>query len=75
MCSSDLFSASELPKAWAGVKPSAFCRNTGMKIREFYRARPFTDDFGLPARRVVRINAPASTPLYSADRRSMGQLL
>ena len=49
--------------------------NTGMKIREFYRARPFTDDFGLPARRVVRINAPASTPLYSADRRSMGQLL
>jgi hypothetical protein len=49
--------------------------NTGMKIREFYRARPFTDDFGLPARRVVRINAPASTPLYAADRRSMGQLL
>jgi hypothetical protein len=49
--------------------------NTGMKIREFYRARPFTDDFGLPARRVVRINAPASTPLYATDRRSMGQLL
>jgi hypothetical protein len=48
--------------------------NTGMKIREFYRARPFTDDFALPARRVVRINAPASTPLYAADRRSMGQI-
>ena len=48
--------------------------NTGMKIREFYRARPFTDDFSLPTRRVVRINTPASTPLYSADRRVMGQI-
>jgi hypothetical protein len=48
--------------------------NTGMKIREFYRARPFTDDFSLPTRRVVRINTPASTPLYSTDRRSMGQI-
>jgi hypothetical protein len=42
--------------------------STGMKIREFYRARPFTDDFKLPLRRVTRINAPASMPLYSADR-------
>ena len=48
--------------------------NTGMKIREFYRARPFTDDFALPARRVVRINAPSSTPLYAADRASLGQV-
>jgi hypothetical protein len=48
--------------------------NTGTKIREFYRARPFTDDFGLPARRVVRINAPSSMPLYSADRASLGQV-
>jgi hypothetical protein len=48
--------------------------NTGMKIREFYRARPFTDDFGTPCRRVTRINAPASMPLYSADRRAMGQI-
>ena len=47
-------------------------QNTGMKIREFYRARPFTDDFARPTRRVVRINAPSSTPLYAADRRSMG---
>jgi hypothetical protein len=49
--------------------------NTGMRIREFYRARPFTDDFSTPCRRVTRINTPASTPLYAADRRSMGQLL
>ena len=42
--------------------------NTGMKIREFFRPRPFTDDFGTPCRRVTRINAPASMPLYSADR-------
>ena len=49
--------------------------NTGMRIREFYRARPFTDDFSTPCRRVNRINTPASTPLYAADRRSMGQLL
>src|SRR5580704_4523307 len=42
--------------------------NTGMKIREFYRARPFTDDFKLPLRRVTRIAAPAGTTLYSADR-------
>lgn len=48
--------------------------NTGMRIREFYRARPFTDDFKLQTRRVVRINAPASMRLYSADRRSMGQI-
>ena len=48
--------------------------NTGMKIREFYRARPFTDDFGLPTRRVVRINAPASMPLFAADRRALGQV-
>ena len=40
--------------------------NTGMTIREFYRARPFTDDFSTPCRRVMRINAPASTPLYAA---------
>jgi hypothetical protein len=48
--------------------------NTGMKIREFYRARPFTDDFSLPTRRVVRINAPASMPLYAADRAALGQV-
>jgi hypothetical protein len=48
--------------------------NTGMKIREFFRARPFTDDFGTACRRVTRINAPASMPLYSANRQSMGQI-
>ena len=46
--------------------------NTGMKIREFFRARPFTDDFGTRCRRVSRINAPASMPLYAADRARMG---
>jgi hypothetical protein len=45
--------------------------STGMKIREFYRARPFTDDFSRPCRRVTRINAPASMPLYQADRAGM----
>ena len=48
--------------------------NTGMQTREFYRARPFTDDFSTPCRRVTRINTPASTPLYAADRRVMGQI-
>jgi hypothetical protein len=43
--------------------------NTGMKIREFFRPRPFTDDFKLPPRRVTRINAPSSNVLYSSDRR------
>jgi len=48
--------------------------NTGMKVREFYRARPFTDDFSLPCRRVTRINAPSSMPLYAANRASLGQV-
>ena len=48
--------------------------NTGMKIKEFYRARPFTDDFSTPCRRVTRINTPTSTPLYATDRRVMGQI-
>ena len=48
--------------------------HTNMKIREFFRARPFTDDFGTACRRVTRINAPASMPLYSANRQSMGQI-
>ena len=43
--------------------------NTGGKIREFYRARPFTDDFNVPGRRVVRINAPEQRTLYSSNRR------
>src|SRR4029077_509385 len=43
--------------------------NTNGKIREFYRARPFTDDFKLPGRRVVRINAPEQRALYTASRR------
>jgi hypothetical protein len=45
--------------------------NTGMRIKEFYRARPFTDDFGTPCRRVVRVNVPASTVLYAANRADM----
>ena len=43
--------------------------NTNGKIREFYRARPFTDEFTLPGRRVVRINAPEQRTLYSSNRR------
>jgi hypothetical protein len=42
--------------------------HSNMKIREFFRPRPFTDDFGTRCRRVSRINAPASMPLYAADR-------
>ena len=51
--------------------------NTGMATRSFVRAdnRSFVKDMGQPCRRVVRINVPASTPLYATDRRSMGQLL
>ena len=45
--------------------------NTGMKIREFFRGRPFTDDFGMRCRRVSRINAPASMPLYATDKSAM----
>jgi hypothetical protein len=43
--------------------------NTGGKTREFYRSRPFTDDFKPPIRRVVRINAPEQRTLYSSNRR------
>ena len=32
--------------------------NTGMKIREFFRARPFTDDFGTRCRRVSKSTRP-----------------
>jgi hypothetical protein len=45
--------------------------HTNMKIREFFRARPFTDDFGTRCRRVSRINAPASMPLYATDKSAM----
>ena len=45
--------------------------NTGMRIKEFYRRRPFTDDFGVRCRRVSRINAPASMPLYAAAKSTM----
>jgi hypothetical protein len=45
--------------------------NTGMKIREFFRPRPFTDDFSTPCRKVVRITAPAGTTLYSMDKAAM----
>lgn len=58
-----------------GEERSVFTRdpNTGMAIRSFVRAdnRSFVCDMGTPCRRVVRINAPASTPLYPADRAAM----
>ena len=49
--------------------------NTDMKIREFFRARPFTDDFGTRCRRVSRINAPASMPLYAPTANLWGKSL
>ena len=49
--------------------------NTGGNHREFYRARPFTDDFKLPGRRVVRINAPEQRTLYSSNRREAASAL
>ena len=48
--------------------------NTGAKIRSWIGPTSFVKEMGRPCRRVVRINAPASTPLYAADRRSMGQI-
>jgi hypothetical protein len=34
--------------------------NTGQKIKTFYRARPFTDDFAQPCRQVRRIINPST---------------
>jgi hypothetical protein len=45
--------------------------NTGMRIKEFYRARPFTDDFVTPCRRVTRIAAPVGTVLFGIDKAGM----
>jgi hypothetical protein len=42
--------------------------NTGLKTREWIGPDSFVKAMGLPCRRVLRINAPATTPLYaSAD--------
>ena len=48
--------------------------NTGAKIRSWIGPTSFVKEMGRPCRRVVRINTPASTPLYATDRRSMGQI-
>jgi hypothetical protein len=40
--------------------------NSSQRIRTFYRARPFTDDFLQPCRRVKAFLAPASVTLYRA---------
>jgi hypothetical protein len=40
--------------------------NTGMQIREWHGPTSFVKEMGRPCRRVVRINAPATTALYSA---------
>jgi hypothetical protein len=48
--------------------------NTGLKTREFIGPTSFVHDpaYGARAcRRVTRINLPASTPLYAADRAAM----
>jgi hypothetical protein len=48
--------------------------NTGFKTREWVGPDSFVKAMGLPCRRVLRINAPATTALYaSADaKRAMG---
>ena len=48
--------------------------NTGAKIRSWIGPTSFVKEMGRPCRRVTRINVPSSTPLYSTDRRSMGQI-
>jgi hypothetical protein len=48
--------------------------NTGMKTRSWIGPTSFVKEMGRPCRRVVSINAPAGTPLYAADRRSMGKI-
>jgi hypothetical protein len=40
--------------------------NTGMTFREWHGPDSFVKSMGRPCRRVVRINAPATTALYSA---------
>jgi hypothetical protein len=48
--------------------------NTGRQIRSWIGPTSFVKEMGQPCRRVVRINTPASTPLYATDRRSTGQI-
>jgi hypothetical protein len=48
--------------------------NTGAKIRSWIGPTSFVKEMGQPCRRVVRINAPSSTPFYATDRRSLGQV-
>lgn len=48
--------------------------HTGMQIRHWIGPTSFVKEMGVPCRRVARINAPASMPLYAADRRAMGQI-
>jgi hypothetical protein len=49
-------------------------KNTGAKQRHWVGPDSFVKSMGQPCRRVVRINAPASTPLYAADRGGMSRL-
>ena len=42
--------------------------NTNGKIKEFYRARPFTDDFKAQIRKVLKINAPEVRTVYQSRR-------
>jgi hypothetical protein len=43
--------------------------NTGQQIREWIGPDSFVKEMGRPCRRVLRINAPATTALYSATPR------
>ena len=48
--------------------------NTGRQIRTWVGPTNFVKEMGQPCRRVTRINAPASMPLYAADRAALGQV-
>ncbi len=57
------FSTSELPNAWAALKPKAFCTNTGMKISSTYTATAHRIEMPKPA---------SSAPECSRKTRSSG---
>jgi hypothetical protein len=46
--------------------------NTGAKQRHWIGPTSFVREMGTPCRKVLRINTPPSTPLYSANRRELG---
>jgi hypothetical protein len=63
----------EVPAARMGeMRPvMVLDENSGQRQRHWAGPDSFVKSMGQPCRRVVRINAPASTPLYAADRGGM----